>query len=201
MRLIGRVETTFHIPGGRSPHEHIRLRRLGGVDKAEYVEMVRAGATVRQRVRYILDHALVSFRLPHAELGELKAAADDPAAAARAKDRAMNDLDDEMVAWLVVAFSVQNGLMGSPGITSLWRAWLVAGHEGMPADMVAALDGDTEPDEDMVARAEEIAGGRYLFGAGDPGNSSGSSGTRAAPGDAQTSETETPTPAESSIST
>ena len=200
MRLIGRVETTFHLPGGRSIH-YARLRRLGGVDKADYVEMVRSGATVRQRIRYILDYAVLGFILPHAELGELKAPFDDPAAAARAKDRAMTDLDDEMVAWLVMAFSVQNGLMGSPGITSLWRAWLVAGNEDMPADMLAALDGDAEPDEEMVARAEEIAGGRYLYGVGDPGNSSGSSGTRAAPGDAQTSETETPTPAESSIST
>ena len=196
MRLIGRVETTFHIPGGRSPH-YIRLRSLGGVDKVDYTEMVRSGATMRQRMRYIMDYAVLGFILPHAELGELIAPIDDAAAAARAKDKAITDLDDEMVAWVIVAFSVQNNLMGSAGTTALWRAWLVAGHEGMPADMVAALDGDTEPDEDMVARAEEIADGRYLFGVGDPGNSSGSSGMSATPGDAAESETEIPTPAES----
>ncbi len=199
MRLVGRVETTFHIPGGTTPH-YIRLRKLGGVDKADYVEMVRSGASVRQRMRYIMDNAVLGFILPHAELGELKAPQDEPAAAARAKDRALTELDDEMVAWVLVAFSVQNDLMGSPGATALWRAWLVAGHEGLPAEMLAAMDGDAEPGETMVARAEEIAGGRYLFGVGDSGNSSGSSGTSATPGDAPTSETENPMPAESSIS-
>lgn len=196
MRLVGRVETTFHLPGGRSIH-YVRLRRLGGVDKADYVEMIRGGATVRQRMRYIMDHAVLGFVLPHAELGELKAPLDDPAAAARAKDKAMTDLDDEMVAWLLVAFSVQNNLMGSPGTTALWRAWLVAGNEDMPADMLAALDGDTEPDDEMVERANEIAGDKYLYGVGDLGNSSGSSGTSATPGDAAESETEIPTQAES----
>lgn len=189
MRVNGIVETTFEFPND-SKH-FIRLRRLNGTDKTDARAMIAGGAKAREQAAFICDRALVGFCVPGPTADDLVYSGGDTGALLRFE----RDIDEDLWAFVDAAFLVHNGLM-PPDITVLLRAYLVVGYEALPAGLREELSSADGPSSWAVAKAAEIAGDRYLFGVGDLGNSSGSSGTSAAPGDAATSETDTPTQAE-----